>query len=253
MANLFFYFPLTYRYHTREKKRLLIPFLMTDFLPVFVFGFVLENKLTLQYVFVFILSFFAMFTIYEIGYIINDAITIRNEDKPVLRLTQEELNYFEKKELLIFGVRFVFFIIFSAILLFFVPNKLTIFILSNFILLTTYFFHNYYRNNVRFITNTILNIGKYFIPVVVFDFVFPFSSVISYSVFFTIFRSITYIFEKKTKININIFQILFVLLFLIYLIVLSFFIRLTFFEYFFYGIFSVYKIAVGLLQIKRKQ
>ena len=198
------------------------------------------------------LSFFAMFSIYEIGYIINDAITIRIEKDPVLRLTQNELDYFERKGLFIFGVRFSFLLLFCISLFLLTNDTMTCFLLCNIALLTTYFFHNYYRNNIRFITNTILNIGKYFIPLISIDFVFPLLSSIAYFIFFPFFRSLTYVLEKKTTANVNVFQIIFVLLFLAFLILLYSFIKLSFYEYSFYGLFSAYKIAVCLLQMKRK-
>lgn len=252
MNNLFFYLPLLYRYHTRERRRFLIPFMLTDFLPVFILACSVENIINLHFIATFLFAFFAMFSIYEIGYIINDSITIKNELSPVLRLKQAELKYFEKKELFIFGIRFSNFILFCVLLWIQSKENLTIYLFCNIALLITYFFHNYFRNKIRFITNTFLNVGKYFIPLIGIAFSSSFYSILVYFIYFTFFRSITYILEKETKININSFQIVFVLICLFGLSIAAYVykLQLSICEYLFYAAFSMYKFVVCLLQLK---
>lgn len=184
MNNLFFYLPLLYRYHTRERNYFLVPFIMTDFLPPFVLCLTQLNESVFHFLVVFILSYFSMFSIYEIGYIMNDAITIKKEYNPVMRLTETELEYFEKNNFKILAVRFSLFALFNGFLVWCYKYNISYLLLFNVVLLVVYLLHNYFRNGVRFVTDTVLNLGKYFIPLFLFSIDYKSAEFLLYFIFF---------------------------------------------------------------------
>lgn len=209
MNNLFFYFPVLYRYHTREKGYFFLPFIITDFLPPLFICFDLFNGLSVEKLLIYLFSYLGMFIIYEIGYIINDGMAVKYEKNPSVRLTKNESLYFDRFYLNIFGIRFFLFCFFSCVILFF-KTDITIYLLANILLLIFYLYHNFFRNQIRYFTNFFLNIGKYFIPVILLLSEINLSKLFILFLMFPLLRSITYVVERKfLKINMDYFQVLY--------------------------------------------
>ena len=169
LSNSFFFLPLLYRFHTRKSGRFtVIPFLLTDFLPPLAFLVSDGISLSAEFFITYAIAYLAMFNCYELGYMINDAITILHEIKPTIRLTESEREFFYKDGILIAGVRCFFLIIFSFALRFLFSISVETMILGCLLLLFAYCVNNHYRNGFRFIANLLLNLSKYVIPVLPF-------------------------------------------------------------------------------------
>lgn len=104
MNHLFFYLPILYSFNTRlnsNKKR--IAWVLSYIIPIIICVFIIYNDYT--YAECLTLSIFIVFTIYssyEIGYIYNDAELIKKEVNPTLRLTNENIQYYENKKIIIY-------------------------------------------------------------------------------------------------------------------------------------------------------
>lgn len=109
---MIFYLPLLYTLATRYERhsvRGFIMFLIIYIIPQFLLMFCFASQ---RDWWMWILSIFFVIDLYEIGYIQNDAETIKKEDNPTLRLFPKELEYYEKHKISIYSFR-----IFIAILL----------------------------------------------------------------------------------------------------------------------------------------
>ena len=88
---IFYYVPILYLFHTRLKSLPeIISWTIFYLLPIFVIGC---NIVTISNVIYIILAILFVYTFYEVGYIFNDAILIKKEKNPTLRLTDIELEY----------------------------------------------------------------------------------------------------------------------------------------------------------------
>lgn len=250
LNKLFFFIPGLYRFHTRESGKIkLVPFFLTDFIPVILCFFAGKSIINLQLFFSFLLSYFAMFNFYELGYITNDVITIRCEKNPTLRLNQSELEYANKMILLIIAFRLIIFAIFECLLISISQNEYEIFLISNIILLAVYSLHNYFRNSIKYFTDFILNISKYVIPLIPF---FPFVSYASFIfliIAFPVMRTICYILEKRNCSQVRLIQAVVYFIFFISALLLNYQKIIPFYITVFYGIFSLYRISV--LKLRR--
>ena len=208
LNNIFFYIPGLYRSHTRGNSSIkIVPFLLTDFLPVFIFAYYLAGvKFGWWFICSFLLAYFSMFNLYEIGYIINDVITIKYEVNPTLRLKQQEIEYAKSKMLLIISARLLIYVLLSCLLLFVVELKTDVFHIANLMLLCFYCFHNYFRNRIKYLTDFFLNISKYLIPILVFS---PLGNHVLLGLLlfsFPFMRTIFYILVKENINHVDIYQ-----------------------------------------------
>lgn len=195
MSYMHFYIPCLFRMRTRENGKIkLLPFLLTDFLPVLFFMQNYRDVFRIHNFAVFLAAYIAMFDFYELGYIVNDCITVRREEKPTMRMSAGELRYFDNQALKIFGVRFFIYAVFLVCLA--VQGYcLNAFCVGNILLLVAYCAHNHLRGKINILTNAFLNFAKYLIPFLVL----PLTSLASnslplifYSILFPFGRSLFY-------------------------------------------------------------
>lgn len=180
-CNLFFFLPFFYFFKTRLKElKNKISWLFIYIIPILLMIFVNVNvnvNVTLVIsIFLYILSVYA---VYEMGYIWNDAETIKREDNPTLRLSKDELNFYNKNKKLIYTFRllivfiFSFYFIDSSIYYFYIVNMFTILIL--------YLLYNNIRNRLNLPLHFLLVCFRFVTPVIAFSpinflwviFVFP--------------------------------------------------------------------------------
>lgn len=111
---IFFYIPFFYTFKTRlisiDK---IISWGMIYIIPISIANFILnvEHNGFIDFLNLFF-SFSLVYSLYELGYIYNDAVTIKNEVKPTLRLSIAELQFFYRHKISIVFVR-----VFIALLL----------------------------------------------------------------------------------------------------------------------------------------
>lgn len=104
--------------------------------------------------------------LYEIGYIQNDAETIKKEKKPTMRLLTQELRFYERYKLLIYTLRLLIAMALSYVLLchydFSLYSIIMIIVLG--LLLPIYYLYNSMRNAWNLLILTILTSYRYIMP-----------------------------------------------------------------------------------------
>ena len=141
----------------------------------------------------FFLSYFLFISVYEIGYIFNDYVSIKHEKNPRLRNQRKNINNF-----ILFGwisLRVSFFLIVS--ILFFEINTQLISFYT--LLLISFFIHNSLKNSdLKYLTFINLSIFRFLAPWVFFV---PSENVLLYLTpilfFYVLFRSLTYLDSKN--------------------------------------------------------
>jgi hypothetical protein len=166
-----FVFPFYYLFFSRLKspaELLSLLWIYPIFLFVFLFGFygltLWPNSIS------FLIGFFAWLSIYEIGYLENDALTIRKEVHPNIRISQGDIQFIQENFKSIIKGRiliFLFLVSVNGVLNLLPLNQLLLFIV---IVLTSRFFfylHNQIRSKLNILTYCMLCLTKYFVfPIV---------------------------------------------------------------------------------------
>lgn len=111
---LMFYVPVLYAIRTRFLKRtkLGIFFGFAEYLFPVLLSLLLANIEPIS-IFQMLLSVVCVYCFYEIGYIQNDCETIKKEENPTLRLSEDELKIYERNKWNIYMTRGVLGILFS--------------------------------------------------------------------------------------------------------------------------------------------
>ena len=111
---LMFYVPVLYAIRTRFLKRtkLGIFFWFAEYLFPVLLSLLLANIEPIS-IFQMLLSVVCVYCFYEIGYIQNDCETIKKEENPTLRLSEDELKIYERNKWNIYMTRGVLGILFS--------------------------------------------------------------------------------------------------------------------------------------------
>ncbi len=120
---LFFFVPFLYFYKTRLRSIIkLISWGVIYLVPIFLSTFSFAN---IDYYFI---SYFVVLTLtynlYEIGYIQNDTETIKKEHNPTLRLSRDELFFYNNHRVYIYFFRLFISFVLTIALAFFVYDKI---------------------------------------------------------------------------------------------------------------------------------
>jgi len=109
LNNIFFYLPMGYLLKTRLNS--LAKFISWNIIyvfPLFYLAYIKLNFVITIIDFVEILgSIIVVYNFYEIGYIQNDTETIKRESNPTLRVSKDELEYYEENKWYIYIARIV--------------------------------------------------------------------------------------------------------------------------------------------------
>lgn len=119
----------------------------------------------------FILGFFAWLSIYEIGYLENDALTIRKEAKPNIRISQGDIHFIQQKYWRIIVFRLIVFLTILGILVgagLFSQYQLKIFVLMVIAGRMFFLLHNQIRSRWNILTYFLLCVSKYWVFPMVF-------------------------------------------------------------------------------------
>jgi hypothetical protein len=160
-----FILPFYYLYASRLKRPaelLSLIWIYPVFLFVFLFGFyqvgLFPNSVS------FIIGFFAWMSIYEIGYLENDALTIRKEKNPNIRISLDDILLVQKNFGSICIIRvfvFIFLILLTSVFGLFSQSQLFLFVLLALTARLFFFLHNQFRSRVNIITYFLLCLSKY--------------------------------------------------------------------------------------------
>jgi hypothetical protein len=162
-----FILPFNYLYFSRLKKLaelFSLIWIYPLFLFVFLFGF--YGVTIWPHIISFLIGFFAWLSIYEIGYLENDALTIRKEANPNIRISQSEIQFIQDNFISIcFGriLTFLFLVLIIAVFDLFCVNQLLLF--TGMVLASRLFFylHNQIRSRFNILTYFLLCLTKYLV------------------------------------------------------------------------------------------
>ena len=169
MKRLFFFLPFQYFYVTRIKSLpVLINWIFIYVVPIFILFYSMSGSnafviICLSY----ILIVLAIYSIYEAGYIQNDSETIKFESNPTLRLSKEQLEYYEDHKTIIYLIRLLFSFIFGIAALFLIgasEEQIFLTFTSLMFIGVTYLLYNNIRNLFTLVLLFILVSLRYTTP-----------------------------------------------------------------------------------------
>lgn len=148
--NSIFYIPFVYFYKTRLKSiKKFISWMIIYTIPVsfsFTFYTSFSSNVVIPNLLTSLLSITLVYSLYEIGYIYNDTETIKTEKKPTIRLTDSQLEFYEKNKVIIYSSRIIVSILISLFLVFITPGNIFLFLFFTWLLLIVYYFYNTTRS-----------------------------------------------------------------------------------------------------------
>jgi len=143
-----------------------LSWILIEPVPVFLLTYYLANIPLVEFIVLFLLASAAYMTIYESGYIENDSISIMNEEFPVLRLRDDELEFVLKHIKKIEWIRWsievlILILIYLLGVKFNVSTNLSLFCLLIISIRVVYIVHNHFRNRSNIITLFLLSASRY--------------------------------------------------------------------------------------------
>ncbi len=163
-----YYIPLRWTFSTRYINIInIISFFIIDAFPS-LFVVVMFSNGEWEKILYWCLAFFTVFCFYECGYIFNESLCVRFEEKPTIRIPEpffsEILRHLEN----LITIRLVAGTVGSWILLNKFSENVNLYIALVLLLLVVYSIHNYYRGIINIITMPLEVLLKYMIPISVF-------------------------------------------------------------------------------------
>jgi hypothetical protein len=146
-------------------------------LIVFLGNYSLTDLQFLSFVAIFVLAYWSWFSFYEIGYLENDALTVKLEDKPTMRIPMNEVTFIQKHFRWIAIIRWLSFFLGIVILYIFFEGLLRFDLMLILAMLTRMFFwvHNNFRSRVNIFSYFGLSTCKYlFLALVLYGVSYPF-------------------------------------------------------------------------------
>lgn len=158
-----YFIPFYYTIHSRSKGIHFLSYFLMVLIPSFFIlmsndFLIFDCKLCVLY----FIAFTGMLSIYEIGYIWNDAICIKKDPNPTKRINDEEINFLSKK---IWPITIAKIIVSIAVVILLSNFREKYFIIlyeiSLLLLLIIYIIHNHFRNWINYITVFLLTTLNY--------------------------------------------------------------------------------------------
>ncbi len=243
----FYFIPFFYLINSRLKTKFeLISWQIIFFIPILIITYYHLDIRSNIFIHLFLLSQLIFYSIYEIGYIENDIVTVKKEKDPTIRLNKENTKYIEKNYSRIINSRYLVFLLSSILLLWidlwieYVLN-IELFLFCVLITRLIFYFHNKIRNRFTIITFFLLSISKFSFPLILFVNL----EKINYALFlallvFPILRTIEILFLRRFKFkfigkiirDIDKFRIIYYLILFILFIVVYFLNVLNIYEFY---------------------
>lgn len=159
---LIFYIPGFYAKHTRfPQKKYFFRFIFTYIVPISIYLAFREISIIRL-----IIAFLLTYDLYEIGYIENDCETIKKEMNPTMRVSSEELVFYEKNKKIIYFTRLYLALIFSSYLIIWEESNLPLTIFP-YLLIPTYLIYNRIRCRWNLLLHALLMFIRYYAPVLI--------------------------------------------------------------------------------------
>ena len=166
IANAVFYIPFGYYYAVRlGTLPKLLSWLLIYIMPTAFYSFNTYEGAWLPFAVNYLLVLLAVFSLYELGYILNDTIAIQREEQPAIRLYPNNFEHFSRYSRLIVLARFSYAALALAVLYLINNTLLTLPLVANILLIPVIFaIYNSWRSKQ--------NVWLY--PVLVFSRYLPF-------------------------------------------------------------------------------
>lgn len=202
--------PFYYTFSKRLNNLFLIgSFILSYIIPIFILSFELKYKENiLIFTFNVLLNIAAYTSIYEIGYIMNDVITVKREKEPTIRLCEHERRSIEENI-----VKICFSKIMISLLLFEILKKINHvnnykYILVILATLIIYCIHNLIRDNrINFFTFMFLSFLKFVSPIYLLYGVIDEKIIAQIFLYLVIIRNFELIGKKYRFLSINFYKI----------------------------------------------
>lgn len=196
-----YFIPFYYTLHSRAHGIHFVSYFLMNILPPFLL-LILYQKLELGFSLVlkYVLSFLAMLSLYESGYLVNDSINIQIDSNPTRRISYDEEDFIRKhiRHILVFKT--------LCAVLCFVPvcllssewqNCVRLAICLIFILII-FAVHNKHRSWINYLTIFLLTTLNYASPIAAFGTLRQFmSAVLIIMLIFSLAKTVFYIIRKK--------------------------------------------------------
>lgn len=161
-----FFFPFVFTKKTRyNSANKIAVYFITYLIPLFMISFLQDytrNLTSVSFYLSFFLALVSYVNLYEIGYIYNECETIKKEKNPTKRLTDSQLEFYEKHKAIIYAERFIVFIILNSLLLFFISKKsVMLFSFAELFTLFIYYAYNSVRGKITQLIYFFLSAMKY--------------------------------------------------------------------------------------------
>jgi hypothetical protein len=164
--------PFNYLYLSRLKSKLEIYSIIWIYpLYLFVFVFLIYGFEWIPGLFLFVLVLISWMSIYEIGYMENDAITIQKEQEPNIRIEANDIIFIQANFNKIVAFRILFFLSLMGVIFFsrLLPlNQVLFFIAYVAFTRLVFYLHNTIRSRWNIVTYFFLCVLKYFIIPIMF-------------------------------------------------------------------------------------
>lgn len=166
VMNILFFIPFLYLIKTRLKtKPKIISWIIIYIIPQVILFFLLNLNNIENSLIIFLLSIALVYNLYETGYIYNDTETIKKEKKPTLRLTNSNLNFYQKNKLTIYIWRFTSSITITFLIATLSPyNDNLIYVMFFWLIIPIFGIYNSIRNNFNLPLHFLLVTVRYSAP-----------------------------------------------------------------------------------------
>lgn len=173
-----FCIPTYYLFYSRLKRKSeIFSWVLVFPLVVFLGNYSLTDLHFLPFVALFVFAYWSWFSFYEIGYLENDALTVKFEDKPTMRIPVDEVAFIQKYFRWIALLRWFSFFLGLALLYIFFESQVRLDWMLLLAILTRAFFwiHNHFRSRINIFSYFGLSTCKYlFLSLVLYGFTYPF-------------------------------------------------------------------------------
>ena len=157
-----FYIPILYSFETRFNNKVkMVGWFFTYLFPVSLMFFILNENFNIKIFLILIISIVLIYTVYEVGYIENDAETIKLEKNPTLRLSLKSLEFYEINKRSIYLTRLMITFILLTGVFYLNAYNINYFILILFFLLILFKVYNISRSRLNLFIQFFLSSIRY--------------------------------------------------------------------------------------------
>lgn len=157
-------FVFTKKTHYNSANKIAVYFI-TYLIPLFIISFLQcypKNLTSVSFYSSFFLALISYVNLYEVGYIYNECETIKKEKNPTKRLSDSQLEFYEKHKAIIYAERFIVSIVLNLLLLFFISKKSVLFFsTAELATLLIYYIYNNVRGKITQFVYFFLSMMKY--------------------------------------------------------------------------------------------